>query len=156
MIVFNTWYYSFSPHVANYLTDHWVERTVMKGVLYPLIGIISLSSATFVATSAYPEIAVLLAGLVASSLIGAFYIGIPLSLVRARIHRLSAKRSAPLLTQSIGITLLAGLIALAIGEATASQVILMVASSTIVLSTLTLSSIATSSFLSKRIASPNQ
>jgi hypothetical protein len=155
MIVFNTWYYSFSPYVANYLTDHGAERTVMKGALYPLIGIIWLSSVTFAVTSASPELAVLFAGLVASSLIGAFYIGIPLGVVRARTHRLSAKRAATL-TQAIGIALLAGIIAIAIGEATSSQVILMISSSTIVLSTLSLSAIATSSFLSKRIASPNQ
>jgi hypothetical protein len=155
MIVFNTWYYSFSPYVANYLTDHGTERTVMKGALYPLIGIIWLASVTFAVTSASPELAVLLTGLVASSLIGAFYIGLPLGVVRARTHRLSAKRAA-MLTQGIGITLLAGIIALVIGEAAASQVMLMVSSSTIVLSTLTLSSIATSSFLSRRISSPNQ
>jgi len=155
MIVFNAWYYSFSPQAANYLTDHWAERTLMKSALYPLIGIIWLSSVTFEASRTYPEIAVVLAGLVASSLIGAFYIGIPLGLVRGRIHRLAAKRTCTLLTQSIGITLLAGMIALTIGEVTSTQAILMAASSTIILSTLTLSSIATSSFLSKRVTRRN-
>ena len=155
MIVFNSWYYSFSPSVANYLTDHWVERTVMKGVLYPLIGMMSLSSATFSAVSLYPEMAVLLAGLVASSLIGAFYVGLPLALIRARIRRMSGRRVEPLLAQLVGITFLAGMILLVIGEVAASQLMLMIASSTIVLSTLSLSAIATSSFLSKRIASHN-
>ena len=43
MIAFNAWYYSFSPYVANYLAGHWVERTIMKGVLYPLVGTLILS-----------------------------------------------------------------------------------------------------------------
>jgi hypothetical protein len=127
----------------------------MKGVLYPLIGIMSLSSATFSAVNAYPEMAVLLAGLIASSLIGAFYVGLPLALVRARIRHLSGRGVEPLLAQLIGITFLAGMILLVIGEVAASQVTLMLASSTIVLSTLSLSAIATSSFLCKRMTSQN-
>jgi hypothetical protein len=44
MLAFNAWYYSFSPYVANYLNTHWVERTIMKGVLYPLVGMLYLTS----------------------------------------------------------------------------------------------------------------
>jgi hypothetical protein len=153
MIAFNAWYYSFSPNVAGYESNHLVERTVMKGVLYPLIGILKLSSLTFSATSAVPELAALLSGLVASSLIGAFYIGLPLSLIRPKIRRLRASKAQRTLERMLAITLLSGILALLVGELLAAPVLLMIASVTIVLSALFLSGIFTSGRIASKLQS---
>ena len=151
MVAFNAWYYSFSPYVAVYLTNHWVERTIMKGVLYPLVGILYLTSNLFSATSAYPELAVLVSGLFASSLIGAFYLGLPLSLLRARFRRLRGLRTQNLVQKLLGISLLSGLIGLILGEILVSPLVLMISSATVVLSTICLSAAVTSAKAAKRL-----
>ena len=151
MVAFNVWYYSFSPSVAGYLYAHPVERTVMKGVLYPLIGILKLSSIAFSATSAYPEFAALIAGLVASSLIGAFYLGLPLSLLRAKVRRLWALKVQGIMEKSLGVTLLSGLVLLGIGEIAGSSILLTISSAAIVLSTLFLSAAFTSDRIARKL-----
>jgi hypothetical protein len=153
MVAFNAWYYSFSPYVAGYLSTHSVERTVMKGILYPLIGILKLSSLTFSATSAVPELAAFLSGLVASSLIGAFYLGVPLSLLRAKIRRLRGSNAQRMLEKSLVVALFAGISTLLVGELLASSVLLMIASAIIVLSTLFLSAIFTSGRIARKLQS---
>jgi len=40
MSAFNAWYYSFSPGVAQFISHHALLRTVVRGALYPLIGIL--------------------------------------------------------------------------------------------------------------------
>lgn len=151
MIAFNAWYYSFSPYVANYLTSHWVERTVMKGVLYPLIGMLYLTSNLYAATATYPELAALLSGLLASSLIGAFYLGLPLSLLRARVRRLRGSRAQSVLKKLLGTGLLVGMVVLVLGEIFASPILLMTASALVVLSSLFLSATLTSAKIAKRL-----
>ncbi len=151
MIAFNAWYYSFSPYVANYLTSHWVERTIMKGVLYPLIGMLYLTSNLYAATATYPELATLLSGLLASSLIGAFYLGLPLSLLRAKVRRLRGSRVQSLLKKLLGAGLLAGVVVLVLGEIFASPILLMTASALVVLSSLLLSATLTSAKIAKRL-----
>jgi hypothetical protein len=151
MVAFNAWYYSFSPYVANYISTHWVERTIMKGVLYPLIGMLYLTSNLYATTSTYPEFAALLSGLLASSLIGAFYLGLPLSLLRARVRRLRGARSQTLIWKLLGASLLGGITALLLAEIIGSPIVLMLSSATIVLSTLLLSAAVTSAKVAKRL-----
>ena len=151
MVAFNAWYYSFSPYVANYIANHWVERTIMKGVLYPLIGMLFLTNAVFSAAAPYPEFAALLSGLIASSLIGAFYLGLPIGFLRAKLRRLRNWKGERLFEQSFGLTFLSGMILLIAGEATALPALLMVSSAAIVLSTLFLSALLTSAKIGKRL-----
>ena len=80
MTVFNEFYYSFSPKIASVIADNSALRDIMKVVLYPLIGILQVSSAVFAIFSFIPEFGVVIAGLVASSLIGIFYF-LPLVLI---------------------------------------------------------------------------
>ena len=141
MMVFNAWYYSFSPGVAQYISTHWAERAVMKVVLYPLVGILYLTANVYKETSAYPEIAVLLSGLLASSLIGAFYLGLPLSLVRSKIRRL---RTSVHIEKYLAFTLIGAIALLMAGEVMFSPILLMGSSAVIVLSTLSLSALTTS------------
>jgi hypothetical protein len=149
MIAFNDWYYSFSPPVANYIANHGPERTVMKGVLYPLVGMLALSYGTFGAADSYPEFAALLAGLLASSMIGAFYLGIPVGVLRFR--RLRAGNSKSIETV-LGIALIAALIGLNFGEFMALPIVLMISAAAVVLSTLFLSASLTSGKIASLLA----
>ncbi len=151
MLAFNAWYYSFSPYVASYISTHWVDRAIMKAVLYPLVGILALASATFSATSSKPEFAALLSGLVASGLIGAFYVGLPFGVLRSKIRRLRGMRVQRLLEESLAALFLSGMATLLLGELFSSSILLMTAASTIVLSTLLLSAAYTSSKIANKL-----
>ena len=151
MVVFNAWYYSFSPHVASYLSTHSAERTMMKIVLYPLIGILAISSSVFSVVIGYPELAALTSGLVASSLIGGLYLGLPLTILRCKIHRTRGRGAQGLLEKSFGLTFIGGIAALLIGEVFASPLALMLSTSIIVLSVLFLSAALTSAKIANKL-----
>jgi hypothetical protein len=144
MIAFNTWYYSFSPYVASHLQANLAERTVMKVVLYPLIGILWFSSAIFDIFRPYPEVAALLSGLLASSLIGAVYVTLPFTLIRTKVKRLRDSRRQKVLQISLAITLCLGLAGLGLGEVLLRSPILIPSTVTIILSALFLTSTITS------------
>ena len=70
MQVFNAWY-SFSPYVADYEREQpWLQHTV-KTSIYPLIGILQTSEKAN--SSIDGEYGTVVAGLIASSMIGAIY-----------------------------------------------------------------------------------
>jgi hypothetical protein len=149
MIAFNAWYYPWSPAVADYLTTHWIERTMIKGAFYPLVGILKLSSLTYSAAGNNPEFAVVLSGLVASSLIGAFYLGLPIGLIRAKVRRMRPFEAEKFPEKMLGVCLIIGVVAILLGEILLSPVVLMVASVMVVLSTLSLSAVVTSTRIAK-------
>ena len=151
MIAFNAWYYSFSPAVASQISTSPAEMTVMKGVLYPLIGILKFSSLTFSVANALPELAALLSGLVASSLIGVVYVGLPFSLLRAKVLRLKGSNVQGWLERLLALALAAGVSALSIGELFGSTALLMVASVLVVLSALFFAGIFTSGRIAKKL-----
>ena len=73
MNTFNAVYYSFSPQVADYERDQpWLQATV-KAAIYPLFGILLASEKAFSASGG-GEAGAVLAGAIASSLIGAVYV----------------------------------------------------------------------------------
>jgi len=78
MIAFNSWYYSFSPAVAQYENSNPTARVVAKVVLYPLISVLQLSSSTFSAFGSEPEFAALIAGLLVGLVVGLLYLGLPI------------------------------------------------------------------------------
>jgi len=143
MKVFNAWYYSFSPYVADFVSKQPLLKEAMKILLYPLMGILHVSALTYSALSFNPELAMVATGLVASGLIGIVYFA-PLSLItllfmkRYRKFRLNMSHLKGL--TAIWIVSIA-LICLA--EATAAQPVMTVATAMLVLSTLTLAALAT-------------
>ncbi len=151
MVAFNAWYYSFSPAIASYLSTHSVERTIMKGILYPLIAMLFLTSSLYSVTAAFPELAVLLSGSLASSLIGAFYVGLPIGLLRAKVRRLRGLRAQTLLEKYLCVALFGGVVTILLGEVFASPIILMISSATVVLSTLFLSATVTSAKVAEKV-----
>ena len=132
MQVFNAWYYSFSPSVAQFIASNDPIRAPIRVMLYPLLGILGISALTYSWFAWAPEFGVLMAGLVASSLIGLTYFTAPAlvgmqALLRKR--RISAKILGKVSLASLAIALTM----LTIGEVAGSFLVLAVASSAVVL-----------------------
>jgi hypothetical protein len=132
MQVFNAWYYSFSPSVAQFIASNDPIRTPVKVLLYPLLGVLGVSAFTYSLFSATPEFAVVMAGLVASSLIGLVYLTVPALAAFSTF----AKRRKTRITSIARVSLAVLAVALALlgaGELAGSLLLLAVASSAIVL-----------------------
>jgi peptide/nickel transport system substrate-binding protein len=98
MIVFNAWYYSFSPTVAQFIRENSAARTVTKFTLYPLMGILRLGAASFYLFPTNLEVGAILSGLLVSSLIGVVYVAVPLTALFAcsrKSFRMARKLQAP-------------------------------------------------------------
>lgn len=119
MEIFNAWYYLFSPFAARYIVENAPLRTAVRVVLYPLLGVLGVSALAYSILSVMPELALIIAGLVASSLIGVTYLTLPAfvgmrTLVKGRKMRITgvAKTALTLLSAALAL--------LAIGEVTGS------------------------------------
>jgi streptogramin lyase len=109
MTAFNAWYYSFSPAVAQYEYSHPYARAMAKSFLYPLIGILQLSSSTFTLFGPTPEFAALAAGLIAGALIGLAYGSLPsfwaLWFIRRKISVQTKRRVSMIMTTLFALLL---------------------------------------------------
>lgn len=74
MKVFNMWYYSFSPKVADFERRYEPIRIVAQYALYPLLGILQIAMKFHYLIDFNHEIATITAGFVTSSLIGIVYL----------------------------------------------------------------------------------
>jgi len=132
MEVFNAWYYSFSPSVAQFIASNDPIRAPVRVVLYPLLGVLGISAFTYSLFSGAPEFAVVMAGLVASSLIGLVYLTLPAvagfsALTKRRKIRITSIARVSLAVLAVALALLAA------GELAGSLLLLAVASSAIIL-----------------------
>ncbi|MEO9277981.1 MAG: CFI-box-CTERM domain-containing protein [Nitrososphaera sp.] len=93
MNVFNQWYYSFSPTVANYEAQNPLLREVIKDSIYPLLGILLVSEkAFFLIGGNYGTMA---AGLIAVSMMGTVYVSpLILSIKGIRSGKINLKFAA--------------------------------------------------------------
>ena len=132
MGVFDAWYYSFSPSVAQFITNNDPLRAPVRVMLYPLLGILGISTSTYSLLSGAQEFAVVMAGLVASSLIGLVYLT-PFTLVGMRALTKRRRINVTNLAKGSLLLLAAALALLAAGELAGSFLLLAVASSAIVL-----------------------
>jgi pimeloyl-ACP methyl ester carboxylesterase len=146
MNAFNSWYYSFSPYVADYERQNpWLQQTV-RILIYPLLGILKVSETAY---SAIPgEYGALSAGLIASALIGGVYLSPLLLSVRqirkARIdHRMLALMAA------------VASLAVIISIISANQLILKVTTPILVLVTIAVSAIITGNSIMRLLARLN-
>ncbi|MBS7638102.1 carboxypeptidase regulatory-like domain-containing protein [Candidatus Bathyarchaeota archaeon] len=74
-VAFDAFYYSWSTPVANFIEENPILKPVVKALIYPLLGILKLTAwASSPIFGLSPELASVLAGLLASSLIGAIYV----------------------------------------------------------------------------------
>ena len=132
MQVFNAWYYSFSPSVAQFIANNDPIRAPMRVLLYPLLGVLGVSAFTYSLLSGTPELAVVVAGLVASSLIGLVYLTLPALAAFSTFAKRRKIRITSIARVSLAVLAVA-LALLAIGEVAGSFLLLAVASSAIVL-----------------------
>ena len=151
MVAFNAWYYSFSPYVASYLATHLIARAAMRGILYPVIGVLLLSQIVFSVLETYSEFAVVLSGLIASSLVGALYLGLPIGVLGGRFRRIRRLLMQESLMKALMVGLLIGLSTLVIGELLSSTPLLTVSSTAVILSTLCLSGLAVATEVTKKL-----
>ena len=131
LLMFNAWYYSFSPGAASYISDNSQARPLMKSIIYPLIGSLTLALELYSLLSGYPEYATLLSGLLASSMIGIFYLGLPWSFI---MRKFRLAKGAGL--RVCGASLLLGLSGILLGLNSGSAALLMIAGPFTVLSTM--------------------
>ena len=142
MTLFNTWYYSFSPHLASHIGSNQIQRTVFRYSLYPLFGALYASYYSYLLVSPFnTEIAATTSGLVAAGMIGIAYLGLPLYLAKRILKRKTAtsswlKATRPPLTCSA----ISGA-ALAISYYAGAELALGIAAASLILSTLTLGAI---------------
>lgn len=83
MKAFDSWYYSFSPAVAESISQNEFLKGITRALLYPLIGILRLAYYTYNFTAGDPELRVVSAGALASVLIAIVYL-VPVELLLSR------------------------------------------------------------------------
>jgi len=135
MTVFNAWYYSWSPGVAESISSDPSAKALMRVVLRPLLSILELSTATYGLFPFNSELGVVSAGLVASSLIGLVYVAPPATLLAVAVRRRRGSILPPRKVVFLTIPWAAGMALLAIGEALSLPAVLMAATASLVLMT---------------------
>ena len=137
MTVFNAWYYSFSPSVANYENLHPGVKAPMQYFLMPLLGSLHVSSWTYASIAGLnSELAVLISGLIASSLIGLLYLALPLAATIWVLRRKVLTRAANvtvMLAKFFAASISLMTVLFAVSELLGLGVTMMVASASIVL-----------------------
>jgi len=137
MKAFNAWYYSFSPGVASKISENNGLRGFMKILLYPLMGILHLTSMTIALFSFNHELAIVISGFIASSLIGIVYF-MPLALIPFLIMKKKVPTQILRAVSFIWITS-AGLIAAA--EISKLSAMMILSTALFVLTTITLATL---------------
>lgn len=134
MTIFDMFYYSFSPYIASLISENEILRSLIKLVLYPMIGALHLSTNVFSVFSFIPELAMAVAGLVASLLIAIVYI-LPLVLFFSFL-----KKYRPSLRLILWIVFIwiGGVVGMALAEATTSMLLMMMSSVAFILATMVL------------------
>jgi peptide/nickel transport system substrate-binding protein len=150
MVVFNAWYYSFSPYIARFIANNQPLRTAVKAGLYPLIGILRLSAQIYDPLSFNPEAAVIMAGLVASFLIGLIYLSPITTLITWSIAKRKLMPKLKQLNLAFITIWLLSLSLILLGELVASSQMLMLATSMFVTSTLFSSTLITINLIYKK------
>lgn len=92
MSAFNSWYYSWAPTIAQQIAPNEKYKAATRVLISPLIGSLYVSHMVFtIVAPASPELAVLLAGLLASVILGLIYLtpfyGLVWKLSRRRITK---------------------------------------------------------------------
>jgi peptide/nickel transport system substrate-binding protein len=145
MTVFDSFYYSFSPSVASAISGNEKVRGILKAILYPLIGVLQLSSTVFSLSSYLPELGVVLAGLVASTLIAVIYI-LPWVLLRCLLKKFKLSARS---IRWMSLVWVGSLASIALAEATRSSLWMMVSTGTLVLTTMYLTTLALTRAITK-------
>jgi len=151
MKAFDSFYYSFSPSVAEYVSRSAAARSTLKVLLYPLVKIMSLAELASRPFTFNGELGAFTAGMVASLLIGAVYV-FPLLLIALLLmsgRRMLLNRKAILSLTSL---FLGSILMIIIAEASKSASTMMLATSVLVLTTISLSSLLLGAAVAKSLS----
>jgi hypothetical protein len=140
MNVFNAWYYSFSPSVADYERQApWLQSAV-RTLVYPLLGILALSTSVYDSLAFQSELGIVAAGMTASSLVGLIYfapLGAALGIAsRKRQWDMARTRLALICSWAASVT------AIALAESAAVDAAMMFGTSLLVLSAISTAVVA--------------
>ena len=104
---FNAWYYSWAPTVARFESGNTALRSAVRTVILPLLGSLYVSSILFDWLHFAPELAALVSGIVASSMLGAVYLTpITLTVVYCRRkHRIGRSTIMKLMFLGVCLTM---------------------------------------------------
>jgi peptide/nickel transport system substrate-binding protein len=130
--VFNSVYYSFSPQVADSIRATQGLRLVMTVIISPLIGVLQVSEHAFTVLSGSPELAIILAGGLASTLLAVIYVVPGALFVSLWTRRTPSKRWVT----AFGLLWLASVTAMSIAELSHAEWLMGTATSTFVLATM--------------------
>ncbi len=133
MLLFNSFYYSFSPQVASFISSNAPVRAAAKILLYPLIGILYVSDRVFTTLSFQGELAVTAAGVFAAIGIGSIYVG-PVVMIFCKISK-SGKRTIGRAGWQVSFApCVTAVLVLALGETLGISILLMVGAVSVLLS----------------------
>ena len=141
--LFNTFYYSFSPFIADSVSASETAKAATRIALVPLLTSLYPGQAAFHMFRSQPELGVLLAGLVSSSLMGILYASplVAFKAIKAKTERKKGGYSLkPLAIVWIGslLALATSYVFLYAGQEAIADFIAMVSSGTLVLATVIL------------------
>ncbi|MGQ9639274.1 MAG: COG1470 family protein [Candidatus Bathyarchaeia archaeon] len=136
MNVFNMWYYSFSPTVAEYVRNDLALRSIVKVALYPLIWILQAAQWVYSILSYSPELAIVTAGVMASGLIGIVYLTPPTLIVMRLIRR---RVDGYPIGKPLAFAWLTCIVLLVISELSSLPELMMFSTASLVLTTMTAS-----------------
>jgi hypothetical protein len=126
MKVFNSWYYSWSPTIAEIVHDNEDLRPITRFVLYPVVGSVVAAQGTILIFSFSRELTATASILTAAFICGVFYIAPLILLIRSIGQRMGRIKSSYILKRQNIILLLCGVLSglLTIMGAVANSVIL--------------------------------
>jgi hypothetical protein len=140
MSVFNTWYYSFSPSVADYERQApWLQSTV-RVLIHPLLGILTLSTSVYDSLAFSSELGIVSAGITASTLVGLLYfapLGVTLGIANRKMQWNMSRARLVLMC-----TWMASVAAIVLAEIAGMQAAMMFGTSLLVLSAISTAVIA--------------
>ncbi|MEJ2272721.1 MAG: hypothetical protein P8X91_09675 [Candidatus Bathyarchaeota archaeon] len=139
MQAFNAFYYSWSPSVANVIRGNDFLRVITRGMISPLLGTLFVSWNIFEFLQFSPELAIIIAGFVAGILLGAIYIGFPLTIASKLSKRLSEKLEGTIIVKSLFLLVVLGFVLTIVGFIINGSIFSMLGSALLVLSSMALS-----------------
>ncbi|HXG07874.1 MAG TPA: CFI-box-CTERM domain-containing protein [Nitrososphaera sp.] len=132
MNVFNAWYYSFSPTIAEYERQNsWLQSTV-KVLIYPLLGILTISTHVYDAITFNDELGIVVAGITASLLIGLVYLA-PLGAAIGISARRNNRWTMSTASVVIAFAWVLSMVTIVVAQVTSAEVIMMTGASLLVL-----------------------
>jgi peptide/nickel transport system substrate-binding protein len=142
--VFNAFYYSFSPTLAESISENDNAKVLTRALITPLVAILQTGEALTWGLMPQSELKVIVAGLISSSLIGLFYSSPMIALSVAKVNEERKRRGTPL--NYLALVWICSLVAVGmayvliyLGQTGAASFVMMVSTGTLVLSTMILS-----------------